>query len=202
MKARARALLVMGLLGLGGGSLSAACSETATITDVFVSLDSDGARRRKEFFTDTAEIHCVVEAVIGRPGVTVEVAIRQVQRYDEASRAFTNADRVLGYAEGSPPPSNERAKLPVKLTKRKANGEESDEAPYPAGRYQCEVLLDGEAQAPVAFNVRFPPCPPAQIRPGSQCIGFYEDGRECPTFGESSKEADRCTCQVAGWSCR
>ena len=108
-----------------------------------------------------------------------------------------------GYAEFSPQPSKDKLVQAIKLSKRKDTGEESEEAPYLAGRYQCEVFLDGEGRAPAEFNVRFPPCPSAQIVARSQCLGFYEDGRQCPAFGASSREPDTCTCQgLTGWSCQ
>ena len=59
-----------------------ACTSTANISDVYMALDGDGNRKRNIFYTDTQSIHCVVEAGIGRDGATVEVLIRQVQRFD------------------------------------------------------------------------------------------------------------------------
>ncbi|MCA9586936.1 MAG: hypothetical protein KC657_16395 [Myxococcales bacterium] len=201
MKGRLRALTTAA--GCVIATFGASCTQTASIEDVYTSLDANGARRRQEFFTDTAEINCIIEAVIGRPGATLEVQLRQIQRYDPAQRGFTNADRVLGYAEFSPQPSKDKLVQAIKLSKRKDTGEESEEAPYLAGRYQCEVFLDGEGRAPAEFNVRFPPCPSAQIVARSQCLGFYEDGRQCPAFGASSREPDTCTCQgLTGWSCQ
>src|SRR5437868_14056186 len=91
------AVLVAGALLIV--ALAPACSKTANVTEVFTALDSAGFRKRNEFFTDTKEIHCVVKAGVGRPGVTLEAFVRQLQAYDFPTNKYVPVNRVLAYAE-------------------------------------------------------------------------------------------------------
>lgn len=181
-------------------STMTSCS-TASIKDVYMALDGDGMRRRNVFYTDTVVFFCIVEYASGRDNATLEAQLRQVQRYDPVGRKFVNADRIMG-ATDIVPGKGPDGKLNLQLVKRAQDGEEDDRLPYLAGRYTCEVALDGEKQPPVTFNVEFPPCPTVQIIPGTVCAGFYEVDTICPAFGLTSKEPALCHCDaLLGWTC-
>ena len=179
--------------------VATSCSQTANVTDVYTALDGDGARKRNEFFTDTKEIHCIAEAGIGRPGVTIEGLIRQTQRYDFEQSQLVEADRVVANVETSPEPGQTLQKIDLVLEKP---GQQGDEVPYVPGRFVCEVRLDGELAGTATFNVLFPDCPTSAIAPGSFCLGFYEPNRQCPRFGATSNEEGTCSCTLTGWDCQ
>lgn len=185
--------------------LLVACSTTARISDVYTALDEDGFRRRDVFFTDTNEIHCIAEAGIGRPDVTIEGVIHQIRAYDFANNKFFETDRYLGYAELQPKKAEGNASGPTKIDLRLErvgpDGKPKDDAPYVAGSYVCEISLDGEQQGRAAFNIDFPPCPTAIIPNGTRCFGFYPNATECPKFGEKSADPAKCKCQETGWEC-
>jgi hypothetical protein len=183
-------------------SATPACTATANVTEVYTSLDSDGARRRNEFYTDTKDIHCIAEAGIGRDGVTIEGFIRQRQVYDFRQDRFVDVDRVLAYSEAGAQKSEGPFKFSLKLAKRDPSGAELEGAPYPAGRYECEILLDGRREGTAIFNVQFPPCPPAVILQGQTCYGFYKQNDLCPAAGESGDKEPTCSCdEKVGWRC-
>jgi hypothetical protein len=183
------------------GALSS-CTATARITDTYMALDSSGDRKRNVFFTDSKEIHCVVEMGIGRPGTTVTAIVRQDQSYDFIADRFFEADRVLANAETGPTAQEGIQKLDVTLKPSGPSGEDATGSPYPPGRYQCEAYLDGELQKVSIFNIDFPPCPTASILPGSLCYGFYKKLDVCPKYGDTSRDPAKCRCsQLKGWEC-
>lgn len=197
--------LLAAVAALAACALVPACTQTANVSDVFMALDGEGDRKRLEFFTDTSEIHCVTQIGVGRPGVTLEVLIRQIQGYDAEANRFFDTDRVFAYVEVTPSPADGAQLVDFPLTPLNAAGEPDDEAPFPAGRFQCEVRLDGKLEGVALYNIRFPPCPTSALagRPDKAvCQGFYEVGRECPAYGLESRDPDRCRCTNAGlWDC-
>jgi hypothetical protein len=189
------------LVGMAMACL-ASCTTTARVDDVYTALDSNGDRRRNVFFTDSKEIHCVVEMGIGRPGTTIESLVRQLQAYNFESDAFFETDRVVANAETSPPRAQGLQKLDISLRPSGPNGEEAIGSPYPPGRFQCEAYLDGTLEQTAIFNVDFPACPQASIRPKTLCYGFYKKDLRCPKYGVTSKDPLTCTCSaVTGWEC-
>lgn len=191
------ALIVTGLTALTGG-----CTRTANVSDVTMALDGEGLRERNVFFTDSKEIHCVAELGIGRDGVTIEGLIRQTQRYDFTARKFFDTNRVLASAENSPGRADGPQKFDVQLQKTNDKGDTGDEVPFFPGRYQCEIRLDGELEGVALFNVLFPECPISQIKKNAVCIGFYEEEKECPAYGNTSTDEAKCTCNATtGWAC-
>jgi hypothetical protein len=197
--ARRGALALTAVILLG---TAASCTATANVSDVYTALDSDGARQRNIFFTDSKEIHCVAEAGIGRKGVTIESLIRQLQSYDFIADRFFDTDRVLANAEASPSPGDGIQKFDVKLTPVGPDGVPADGAPFPPGRYVCEVYLDGAITRHALFNIEFPDCPTSTILPTSICYGFYKKGLSCPKYGATSRDPAQCRCSVKnGWEC-
>lgn len=181
-----------------------ACTKTANVSDVFMALDPTGERKRTEFFTDTREIHCVTQVGIGRPGVTLEVLTRQLQAYDPDANRFFDVDRVYSNIEVTPSPADGPQLIDFPLQPLDAQGEPDDEAPFPAGRFVCEVRLDGVLSGTSIYNIRFPPCPTSVLanRPDKAvCLGFYENGRECPAYGLDSQDRARCRCSGGLWDC-
>src|SRR5437868_1605463 len=108
------AVLVAGALLIV--ALAPACSQTANVTDVFTALDGAGNRKRNEFFTDTKEIHCIAKAGVGRPGVTVEAFIRQLQAYDFPTNKYVPVNKVLAYGERELEQSNVPTTVDVVLS--------------------------------------------------------------------------------------
>jgi hypothetical protein len=191
---------VFGVMGLLAVLFVSACTSTANVSDVYMALDGDGARKRNIFFTDSKEIHCVTEVGIGRPGVTLETLVRQVQRYDYLNNVFVDSNRVVAQAENTPSAGDGIQKIDTQLDKPGNNSGES--APYYAGRYVCEVRLDGSLEGTAVFNIIFPPCPTAQIEPMTACVGVYSSFLTCPRYGASSSEPDTCQCTPdLGWRC-
>ena len=206
----------LGVLGIVL-SASTACSTTANIGDVYMSLDGEGLRKRNIFYTDTKDIHCIAETGIGRDGVTVEVLIRQVQRFDLDTSKTIPSDRVVTQVETSPTRTDGLAKLDTTLDKHQLGLYDgvavpvtdpdnpppapADE-PFPVGRFICEARLDGVLKGTATFNIQIPPCPTAQITPFTACYGFYPEGQQCKRYGDSSAEDDSCTCdKQKGWDC-
>ncbi len=197
--ARIGALVVASVLLLA--SLSS-CAATARISDVYLALDGQGDRKRNVFFTDSKEIHCVVEMGIGRKGVTIEAVVRQTQAYDFAADKFFDTNHVIGNAEQSPNPTEGIQRLDVTLVPLGPDGVNSDSAPFAPGRFVCEASLDGELQKTAVFNVDFPDCPTSLIKPGSICFGFYKSLTVCPRFGATATSPPNCQCdQLKGWQC-
>ena len=58
------------------------CTATANVSDVWLSLDADGARHRTVFYTDTKAIYCIAEVAAGRNNATLEMQLRRVQSFD------------------------------------------------------------------------------------------------------------------------
>lgn len=193
---------VLGVSAFVSALTLSACTSTANVHDVYTALDGDGARKRTVFFTDTKEIHCITEVGIGRKGVSLETSVRMVQRYDYERNVFVDSDRVVAQAEGSPPPGNGLQKVDLKVAKPGGDDGGDNDKPYLAGRYVCEVRLDGSLEGTAVFNVVFPPCPTAEITPNTACVGVYTSYLTCRRYGETSTEPEMCQCTPdQGWRC-
>lgn len=203
---RLRRLLAAAVpLGVAALSTLSACSTTANISDIYLALDSAGARRRTIFFTDTKEIHCIAEGSFGRQDVTVEAYIRQVRAYNPADDDFDTVDRYGSFLELTPAtnPGGPPQKLDLSIRPTDEKGEFDDTKPFSAGSYKCEFMLDGEVVKSIDFNIDFPECPGAAIFSGDPCIGFYQLNKKCPGGGAKSTDKDTCNCGGPnGWECR
>lgn len=200
-------------------ALSAASCSTANIVDVYTAIDAGGVRRRSLFFTDTRTIHCIVEAGVSRRGSTLEILIRQIERLDPVTSALVPADRVHKRQEYATATGGELELFSAQLEPNEdraaagaadagADGGAGDgndgpsEVPNEPGVYQCEAYIDGKRHGGTAsFRVEFADCPPAEIVTGMFCRGFYQQGRECKRFGESSSEPAVCACRGNFWEC-
>ena len=56
--------------------LATACTKTAGVSDVYMSIDDDGARRRSLFYTDSASITCVFKVSAGRANASPQTVSR------------------------------------------------------------------------------------------------------------------------------
>ena len=199
-----RARRIGALLGLCGAfsSCTSSCTTTARVSDVYMALDGNGDRRRTTFYTDTKEIHCVVEAGIGRKGATIEGLVREVQAYDFVADKFFATNRVAANAEVSPSPGDGIQKTDIVLKPQSPDGNDASGAPFPPGRFQCEAYLDGQLSQVAIFNIDFPDCPASTIRPGVVCFGFYKQNKACAKYGLTSTDQAACRCSITkGWEC-
>lgn len=199
--ARRGACVVASMLLL---TLLPACPKTANVSDVFTSLEGGrDARRRNVFYTDTQEIHCVVEVGNGRDDVTLDIVLRQIQSFFPQGK-LQDVDYVVNSEELHVPHADGPQYPDIRYEVASPNGQAIQGAPYPVGRFVCEAYLDGQMQGSATFNVQFPDnCPAQFLTTGSPCVGFYEDKRQCPIGGASAPETPPCTCDYskAGWVC-
>jgi hypothetical protein len=184
---------------------SPSCTSTANVTDVWMSLDQDGARHRNVFFTDTKSIFCVAEVAIGRNNATLEMLLRRVQTYDFAKGDVVDVNVVNAHNEQRPAVSADRQlvtlKVPRTTTNAQGQSSEGDDVPFVPGRLQCEVSIDGQLFKSTTFNIEFPPCPTDAITPATLCVGFYPVGQTCPKSGASGAPQPTCKCGEKGWEC-
>lgn len=186
---------VLGLLAIV--PLLASCNALA-VTDLYASLDEDGRQKKSEFPADAKGVHCVAEVSSGRDDGAILVLIRQTFLGNGVQ-----ADRVLAATEGVSSQGSTKAKYSAQLVATDANGKPKDDLPLPAGKFRCEVFLDG-AKTPEktsSFLVKPSNCPGVQIEQASPCAGFFEEGQRCPKYGASSKEPTLCTCGSGKWNC-
>ena len=180
----------------------ASCTTTARVSDVYMALDGSGDRKRTVFFTDSKEIHCIVEAGIGRRGVTLETIVRELQSYDFVADRFFPSDRVSANIESAPTPADGIQKTDLSLNPHAPDGSDAAGAPFSPGHFQCEAYLDGVLAQTAVFNVDFPPCPASAIRPATTCFGFYKQNAQCPRYGVTSRDPAQCRCSsTKGWEC-
>ena len=183
-----------------------ACSATANVSDVWMSLDEDGARRRNVFYTDSATITCVAELGIGRKDVTIEMLIRQIRGAEIGTDEFVPVNKVVAASELRPEITKDKPGLATLTLSppsvdEEGNVKEDQEAPFEPGSFVCEVMLDGKLEGRAAFNIDYPPCPTKVILPGTPCFGFYTLGTECPASGATGEPDPTCTCEAGGWKC-
>ncbi|MDB4944983.1 MAG: hypothetical protein JWP97_4517 [Labilithrix sp.] len=200
--ASAARILALTLSTVTLGGILASCTATANLSDIYTALDGNGDRQRDTFYTDSKEIHCVIEAGIGRRGVTIESLIRQLQGYDFSADRFFDTDRVAANVEVAPTPQDGVQKVDLVLSPSAPDGSAADDAPFLPGHFICEAYLDGKLERSAVFNVVFPPCPASSILPTTVCYGFYKANTECPRYGLTSDDPARCVCDpVKGWQC-
>jgi hypothetical protein len=205
--------LLLGALGAAFlAALAPACSRTATVIDVYTALDGEGNRKRNEFFTDTKEIHCVAETGNSRKDATFTMQLRALQLYDFERQTTFDTNRVLNAVEFAPSPSENVQKLDAQLKKTHAAAKDDagaddaqaqeDATPFDAGRFVCEVYLDGDLAGTATFNVLVPPCPDAAVIPKAVCYKFFDKNTVCPEFGLTSTDPLTCRCdELQGWDC-
>jgi hypothetical protein len=201
----------LGAAALAGMFVAAAalpaCTATANVSNVWMSIDEDGARRRGTFFTDSAKVVCVAEIGIGREDVTLEFVIRRIMGAPFGTRAFEPENTIVAARDFRPARTEGRpgkatmALIPTRIEDGKLV--EDPRAPFSPGTYVCEVLIDGEEKGRAQFNIDYPPCPSVAIVDGQLCAGFYtiDPVTECPKAGLGGDDSPRCACEQTVWKC-
>lgn len=202
----------LGAAALAGLSIAAAalpaCTATANVSSVWMSIDEDGARRRSTFFTDSTKVVCVAEVGIGRDDVTLEFRFRRIAGAPFGTASFDAENTIVAVRELRPARTSGRpdkaslALIPSRIEDGKLV--EDPEAPFAPGTYVCEVLIDGEEKGRAQFNIDYPPCPSVAIIDGQRCAGFYkiDPVTECPQAGLGGDEEPKCFCEQTVWVCQ
>lgn len=194
-------------LGMLAGSVLPSCADTANVSDVWVSIDENGARRRKVFYTDSASVTCIAQVGVGREDVTFEMLMRRVAEAPPGTDDFEATNKVILANEFHPDPTpGGPTTIALTLTPTRVDEEgrlqEDTEAPFTPGSYVCEVYIDGKKAKQAAFNIDYAPCPTIVIQQGLPCAGFYMTGKECPASGASGDPEPTCACTDRGWECK
>lgn len=164
--------------------------ETSGFRDAYLSLDSAGKRERERFFTDTEGIFCIGKMASGVEDVTVRARLRAEQIYDPRTGRAVDVDYDLGLSEVAPGKGED---ITVSFEFERPDAD----APFTAGRFVCELSLDGELQERLPFEVSFPDCPAAPLYSGAACAGFVLPGSRC-----DGALGAPCVCRDNGsWSC-
>jgi hypothetical protein len=164
---------------------------------VYMALDEQGARKRSSFYTDTESIVCIAEVPAPRDGITVSATVRQTRTIDQKP-----VNVVIAIGETVPQKQVAGSGVPkvsFSLVRASVNGNAlSDQEPWPAGGFQCEVSIDGIQRGSAAFDVLIPKCPLYPAAQGLRCTGFYPvNGDPCPAADQSVT----CVCKDTGWDC-
>jgi hypothetical protein len=172
------------LLGLWG-------CDSAGFKRAYMALDPGGDRRRERFYTDTEAIYCVVEMASGRDDVTVSARVRAHELFLPPNGESVPVDLVIGVGEEAPGRGDD---LLVSFRLEK----DAPSEPYLAGRYSCDLYLDGDFEESVAFDIVYPACPVPPAVDGTVCEGYFLPGATCPGVASGSS----CVCDTAGtWLC-
>jgi hypothetical protein len=164
--------------------------DTAGFKDAYMSLDSAGKREREHFYTDTDKIYCIGKFVSGVEDVTVSATLRAQQLYDARDGHAYDVDYRLAISDEAPGKGEDI------IVSFELERPESD-APYAAGKFVCELAIDGEIKERLPFEVQFPGCPEAPIYGGGFCAGFVLEGARC-----TGALSTPCVCGSDGlWSC-
>jgi hypothetical protein len=164
---------------------------SAGIKRAYMSLDSDGKRKRDFFFTDTETMFCVAEIASGREDLSVGGVWRATSFYSPVDGSQEPRNAVLALDEEAPG-AGEDVRVFFELTMKE------NDVPYPAGTFVCDLSLDGEVEESLDFEIRFPACPAAPLFSGFVCKDFVVDGSVCP----GATAGTNCTCAETGlWEC-
>lgn len=186
-------------------SLTACPIATIGIFDSYMSLDGD--RQRNVFFTDSTKIQCTADIRGARADATTEILIRQTQTLS-LQRTAAPENAIVVYTEFAGPGKHT---IDARPADKKDASDDSEAKPFPPGRYQCEIYIDGKLESTMPFNIDFAPCPPRLIENGAKCGGYYEQNRSCPQGGIGvpgngipEPAGGRCSCtgqDGALWTC-
>jgi hypothetical protein len=170
----------------------ASCN-TAAVEHSYMSLDSQGDRRRTVFYTDTDTIYCIGELAIGRKDVSVEGAFRATALAEPPTGDLVPTDTVLAVQDTSPDATGSDIVVAFQLIKTA-----DPQGPWPAGKFACDLSIDGELEASVPFEIQYPACPFQPPSDGDQCAGFFLPQSQCA----GADAAQSCVCSEAGvWRC-
>jgi hypothetical protein len=162
-----------------------------------MALDSEGARKRTVFFTDTQSIWCDVDYSSGRKDVTFDAEIRAVRLWSDAAAAFVPVDVVQAFGEtvGQQGTGN-TAGFEWLLQDATGSAVAAGSEPYPVGDFRCDLRLDGDLVASLPFSIDFPMCPLVPVVAGVACAGWVREGSLCP-----DATGGACACSMGVWTC-
>jgi hypothetical protein len=164
--------------------------DTAGIRDAYMALDSEGNRERERFYTDTEAIFCIAKMASGVDDITVSARLLATQIYDPRDGAPIDVDYELAVSEEAPGRGED---ITVSFELKR----DDTDAPYAAGRFVCELALDGEVKERLPFEVALPDCPEAPIFTRGVCAGFVLEGARC-----AGALGGTCECSDGLWSCK
>lgn len=178
-----------------------ACHDTGT-QDIYMSPDSNGARRRSEFVTDSENISLIMKYSTGREDLTIRAEIFPVV-LDEDSKfkqVSIQSPEVLGSSgigsilaftmqrkkgEELPPPPISDKPPPEDVIE----GEVLE--PWPTGVFRARVFFDADVVGEVGFRISWSECPNTAPVPNSPCRQFLP--RVCK-YSEDSAVPRTCEC--------
>ena len=115
--------------------------KSAGIKDAYTSRDAAGRLRTSAFARDETEIHMIVEFVSGRDDAVLVIELfvpeGSVARFDELELAPGKGDHHID----------------VKLVIENEQGQQDDDGPWDPGGYEADLLIDGEYQETLSFEV-------------------------------------------------
>lgn len=191
------------------GLATVSCSAASEVRAVYMSLDTGGARVRDTFYTDTTSISCVIDWVGNSTDTTIDAVIRQTYKEDPSNPGSLIAFGGAIMAAGEQAGTVGEATYAFTWTMQSPNG--GGVAPYPIGKYECDIWVNASATDPPAgkseFQVQYPPldtkghmCPAeGAATPGASCAGWVAPNATCPSAADMSQT---CVCGGATWSCQ
>jgi hypothetical protein len=164
--------------------------DTSGFRDAYMALDSEGNRERERFFTDTEAIFCIAKMASGVDDVTVRARLLATTIYDPRDGTPKDVDHELAISEEAPGRGED---ITVSFELKR----DGTDAPYVAGRFVCELAIDGKVEERVKFEVALPDCPEAPIFSRGVCAGFVLEGARC-----AGALGGECECTEGLWSCK
>lgn len=166
---------------------------TAAVKKSYMALDAEGNRKRSVFFTDTENIYCIGELAVGRKDLSVEATLRSTALALPTTGELVPIASVVAVKDVSPASTGSDVKVSFQLLKV-----EDPKAPWLAGKFVCDLAIDGEVETSTPFEIRYPDCPFQPPSDGEVCAGFFLPDNVCP----GAISAQSCTCSQSGaWKC-
>ncbi len=183
----------LGRIGLFALVAGLASCNSAAIKRGYMSLDNQGERRRTIFYTDTDSIYCIGELAIGRKDVTIAATFRALDFATPPKGDLVPTNTVLAVADENPGGTGDDIMATFQLIKTK-----DATAPWPAGKFVCELSIDGALEESIPFEIDYPECPLQPPLDGDACAGFFLPQSTCT----GAITAETCVCSDGGaWQC-
>jgi hypothetical protein len=115
--------------------------KSAGIKDAFTSRDAAGRLKTRAFEPDETEIHLIVEFVSGREDAVLEIEL------------FVPEGSVAKFDQLEIAPGKGDHRIDIKLVIEDDQGQQDDDGPWSSGAYEADLLIDGEYQETVKFDV-------------------------------------------------
>ena len=166
---------------------------TAAVKKSYMALDAEGNRKRSVFFTDTDSIYCIGELAVGRKDVSVEAALRSTALALPTTGELVPIESVIAVKDVSPASTGSDVKVSFQLLKV-----EHPKDPWQAGKFVCDLSIDGVVETSTPFEIQYPPCPFQPPIDGEGCAGFFLPQSVCP--GAIAPQSCTCT-DLGAWQC-